>query len=57
MVDELLVAQEQWLPQYGPTIAAAKERLAKGPLLPTRDYKGAARLEVRSVEEMKESLG
>jgi len=57
MVDELLVAQEQWLPQYGPAIAAAKERLAKGPLLPTRDYKGAARLEVRSVEEMKESLG
>ncbi|HLS91647.1 MAG TPA: alpha-glucosidase/alpha-galactosidase [Limnochordia bacterium] len=55
MVDEFLVAQERWLPQYGPAIAAAKERLAKGPLLPTRDYKGAARLPVRTVEELKEN--
>ncbi|MCI3921240.1 alpha-glucosidase/alpha-galactosidase [Paenibacillus sp. TRM 82003] len=54
MVDEMLVAQEKWLPQYGPAIAAAKERLAKGPLLPTREgYRGAARLQVKSVDEMK----
>lgn len=53
MVDEMLVAQEKWLPQYGAAIAAAKERLAKGPLVPTREgYQGAARLAVKSVEEM-----
>lgn len=41
MVDEMLVAQEAWLPQYGEAIAAAKKRLAEGPLLPTREgYRG-----------------
>ncbi len=55
LVDEMLVAQEQWLPQYGEAIAAAKERLETGPLLPTRsDYKGAARLKVKTVEEMQQ---
>jgi len=55
MVDEMLVAQEQWLPQYAEAIATAKERLASGPLVPTRDgYRGAARLEVKTVEEMKQ---
>ncbi|MFB9327670.1 alpha-glucosidase/alpha-galactosidase [Paenibacillus aurantiacus] len=53
MVDEMLVAQEQWLPQYQEAIAAAKHKLATEPLLPTRkDYPGAARLAVKSVEEM-----
>ncbi|WP_020621152.1 alpha-glucosidase/alpha-galactosidase [Paenibacillus daejeonensis] len=52
MVDEMLVAQEQWLPQYSSAIAAAKERLAAGNLIPTRDYQGAARLKVKSIEEM-----
>jgi alpha-galactosidase len=53
MVDDLLIAQEQWLPQYGPAIAAAKQRLAKGPRLPTREgYTGAARLHTKSVDEM-----
>lgn len=54
MVDEMLVAGEKWLPQYADAIAAAKKRLAEGPLLPTRDYKGAARLKVKTVEEMKQ---
>jgi len=54
MVDEMLVAQEKWLPQYKEAIAAAKERLAKGPRVPTRDdYRGAARLEVKTVEELR----
>lgn len=54
MVDELLAAQEKWLPQYGAAIAAAKERLAHGPLLPTREsYRGAARRQVKSVDELK----
>ncbi|AGA57655.1 family 4 glycosyl hydrolase, alpha-galactosidase/6-phospho-beta-glucosidase [Thermobacillus composti KWC4] len=56
MVDEMLVAQEQWLPQYKEAIAAAKARLeagrAAGTLIPTRDYQGAARLKVKTVEEM-----
>jgi len=53
MVDEMLVAGEAWLPQYSEAIAAAKKRLAEGPLLPTREgYMGAARLHVKTVEEM-----
>ncbi|WP_168121689.1 alpha-glucosidase/alpha-galactosidase [Paenibacillus sp. HB172176] len=52
MVDEMLEAQEAWLPQYGAAIAASKKRLAEEPLLPTRDYAGAARLKVKTVEEM-----
>lgn len=52
MVDEMLVAQEQWLPQYGEAISAAKQRLAAGDLIPTRDYRGAARLQTKTVEEM-----
>ena len=42
MVDEMLVAQEQWLPQYAKAIADAKERLAHGKLIPTKEgYAGA----------------
>lgn len=53
LADEMLVAEAQWLPQYGEAIAAAKERLAKGPRIPTRDdYEGAARLKTKTVEEM-----
>lgn len=53
MVDEMLVAQEKWLPQYGAAIEEAKQRLAAGNLIPTRDdYRGAARLKTKSVEEM-----
>ncbi|REE68006.1 alpha-galactosidase [Paenibacillus taihuensis] len=53
MVDEMLVAGEKWLPQYGAAIEEAKQRLAAGNLIPTRDdYRGAARLKTKSVEEM-----
>lgn len=52
MVDEMLVAQAEWLPQYTEAIASAKTRLESGPLVPTRDYQGAARLPVKSVQEM-----
>lgn len=55
LVDEMLAAQEQWLPQYAEAIDRAKERLAEGSLLPTRNYKGAARLKTKSVDEMKEN--
>jgi alpha-galactosidase len=53
MVDEMLVAQEQWLPQYTDSIAAAKLRMNSGNLIPTQNYEGAARLHTKSVEEMK----
>ncbi|HEY0421232.1 MAG TPA: hypothetical protein VGC80_17075, partial [Acetobacteraceae bacterium] len=52
MVDEMLVAQAQWLPQYAHAMPAAKERLA-GAKLPTREWAGAARLAVRNVEELR----
>lgn len=52
MTDEMLVAQKEWLPQYEEEIIKAEKRLADGPLLPTREYEGAARLKTRTVEEM-----
>lgn len=55
MADEMLVAQEKWLPQYTEAIAEAKKRLAAGDLLPTKDYAGAARLKVKTVEEMQQN--
>ncbi|WP_123039644.1 alpha-glucosidase/alpha-galactosidase [Cohnella candidum] len=55
MVDEMLVAGERWLPQYGEAIAAAKKRLAEGPRVATREgYRGAARLHVKTMDEMKQ---
>ncbi len=53
LVDEMLVAQEKWLPQYTRQIEEAKERLKSGRLIPTREgYQGAARLHTKTVEEM-----
>ncbi len=48
MVDEMLVAQAQWLPQYRREISAAKKRLASERPLGTSKSKGAARLNVKS---------
>lgn len=51
MVDEMLIAQEQWLPQYGTAIAEAKKRLVSGNWIKTReDYKGAVRLKTKTIE-------
>ena len=56
MVDEMLIAQAEWLPQYKDAIEQAKARFAQGNLIPTKDdYQGAARLAVKSVEEMSEN--
>jgi alpha-galactosidase len=52
LVDEMLVAQAQWLPQFADAIPAARERM-KNPKVKTRDWAGAARREVRSVDEMR----
>jgi len=52
LADEMLVAGEKWLPQYRQAISEAKRRLARGDLIPTKDYRGAARLRVRTPEEL-----
>ena len=52
MVDEMLVAQARWLPQYADAIPQAKERLSKGKVA-TREWQGAARREVRGVEALR----
>ena len=52
MVDEMLVAQSRWLPQYADAIAAARTRLASEPSLAKGDSVGAVRLKTRSVAEL-----
>jgi alpha-galactosidase len=54
MVDEILVAEEKWLPQYKKAIAEAKKRLSSGNLIKTNSgYKGAARLHTKTLADMK----
>ena len=48
----MLVAQAAWLRQDADAIPAAAERL-KTPKVKTRDWAGAARLDVRSVEDLR----
>jgi alpha-galactosidase len=52
MVDEMVVAQAEWLPQYAHAVPAARERLAEGKVK-TRDWAGAARRTVRSIDELR----
>jgi alpha-galactosidase len=52
MVDEMLVAQAQWLPQYAHAIPQARARLAD-PKVATKAWDGAARMQTRSVEELR----
>lgn len=54
MVDEMLAAQAQWLPQYTRAIKEAKKRLKSGKLIKTKDFAGAARLKTKTVEEMRQ---
>ncbi len=56
MVDEMLVAEADWLPQYAHAIEDARARLARS-RLPTRENKGAARMVVRSVEQLRAATG
>ena len=53
LVDEMLVAQARWLPQYRREIPKAKKRLTSEKRLGTRKTRGAARLTTKSVAEMK----
>ncbi|NMA64635.1 MAG: alpha-glucosidase/alpha-galactosidase, partial [Clostridiaceae bacterium] len=52
MIDEMLIAQEQWLPQYKEDIAQAKKRWAAGNLIKTQENTGAARLKTKTIGEM-----
>lgn len=52
MVDEMLVAQADWLPQYQDAVPAARERMRHS-TVKTREWGGAARQGVRSVEEVR----
>ena len=47
MVDEMLVAQAEWLPQYRDEIPRAQERLTSQKPLGTRSTEGAARIKPR----------
>lgn len=59
MIDEMLIAEAEWLPQYNQEIEHAKERMAKskenGTFIPPVKTQGAARLQVKSIEEMKKN--
>lgn len=56
LTDEMLVAQEKWLPQFANGIPMARQRLEiaerMGTRVKLRATEGAARLKVKSVEEM-----
>jgi len=45
MVDEMLVAEAEWLPQYADEIPAARERLENAPAPPMEGWRGGAPLE------------
>jgi alpha-galactosidase len=53
MTDEMLVAQAKWLPQYRREIPKARRRLDRETPLGTKKTRGAARLKVRSVRELR----
>ena len=55
MVDEMLVAQKRWLPQYASEIPKARKRLKAEKPLGTRKTKGVARMHTKTVAEMKKN--
>lgn len=54
MIDEMIIAQEEWLPQYRVAIQEAKLRWGQGNLIMTKKYEGAARIKTKTIEEMSE---
>ncbi|MGH7145022.1 MAG: alpha-glucosidase/alpha-galactosidase [Planctomycetota bacterium] len=56
MVDDFLIEQAAWLPQYKQASARAKKTRATTKRLPTRNnYQGAARLKTKTVAEMRKN--
>lgn len=54
MVDELLIEEAEWLPQYKEEIEKAKERFNAPGRIPAKNYKGI-RLKEKSIEEMRQN--
>ncbi|RQW20160.1 alpha-glucosidase/alpha-galactosidase [Bacillus sp. C1-1] len=52
LVDDLLIAQERWLPQYEKSIVAAKQRQQTEPRIQTKGSTGAARFTPKTIEEL-----
>ena len=52
MVDEMLVAQAEWLPQYAGAIDGARQRLTRNSVA-TTDWRGAARREEGSTKSIR----
>lgn len=57
MTDEMLIAEAGWLPQYQDEVPAAKQRLKTERRLGRKRSRGAARLKLKTVEEMQEDGG
>lgn len=55
MVDEMLVAQGRWSPQYRKEIPRARRRLKAEKPLGTRKTKGAARLRTKSPAKLRKN--
>ena len=57
MVDEMLIAQAKWLPQYqaNGSIAAAKKRLAKCKRVKLLNWRGSARIKTKTVTELRQA--
>ena len=55
MVDEMLIEQAQWLPQFKHALPEVKKRFASEKKLGTHGTKGAARLHTKTVAEMKKN--
>jgi len=53
LVDEMLIAQAEWLPQWKKEIPRAQKRLAGQKPLGTRKTRGAARVKTKTVAEMR----
>ena len=53
MVDEMLVAQSKWLPQYRSEIRRARARLKQEKPLGTRKTSGAARKKTKTITDMR----
>jgi alpha-galactosidase len=54
MTDEMLMAQSRWLPQYQGEISAARKRLASEKPLGGHGTAGAARLETRTLVQLRD---
>ena len=51
MVDEMLVAQSKWLPQYKNDIEKTKKRIINSNVK-KKNWDGAARMKVRNINEL-----